>query len=116
MAAAFWKISVEQGATWRTVLTLTDADGVIDLTGYTARMQIRQEIDSPTPLYSLSTDPGGGITIDGPAGQITLTIDDETSTGWAWRYGVYDLELVSPGGDVDRLLKGEVDVDREVTR
>ncbi len=116
MPAAYWKITVEQGATCRTVLTLSDSDGTIDLTGYTARLQIRESIDSPTPLYSLTTDPGGGITINGPDGQITITIPAATSTAWDWRYGVYNLELVNGAGDVDRLLKGEVEVDREVTR
>jgi hypothetical protein len=114
--AAYWKIVIEQGATWRTVLTLMDPDGVIDLSGHTARMQIRENIESPAPLYALSTSPGGGITVDGPAGKITLVISDSVSTAWEWRYGVYDLELIDGDGDVQRILKGEVEVDREVTR
>lgn len=115
MSAAYWKIRVEQGATWRRVLTLKDASGApVDLTGYTARMQVRETLDAPTPLLSLAV--GSGISIDGPAGQITLVIADEASTAWTWRYGLYDLELESSGGEVERLLKGEFEVDREVTR
>jgi hypothetical protein len=113
--AAYYKIHVEQGATWRRVLTLKDDDGdPVDLTGFTARMQVRESQDSPTPLLSLTT--GSGITVDGPAGQLTLLIADETSTAWTWRYGVYDLEVESAGGEVTRLLRGEIEVDREVTR
>jgi hypothetical protein len=119
VAAAHWKILVEQGSTWRVVLTVYDEDGdPVDLTGYTARMQVREAVDSLSPVFSLTTPEGspGGITITGPAGQVELLIPDETSTAWTWTFGVYDLELVSPDGDVDRLLKGEFEVDREVTR
>lgn len=118
MTAAYYKIQVEQGSTWRRTLTVRDEVGdPVDLTGYGARMQIRESMDSPDPLYSLATDgPSPGITINGPAGQLTLVIANETSSAWTWRYGVYDLELESAGGEVERLLRGEVEVDREVTR
>lgn len=119
MAAAHWKIIVEQGSTWRVALTVYDESGApVDLTGYTARMQVRETLDAAEPLLTLTTPETspGGITIDGPAGRLTLLIADEMSTAWAWTFGVYDLELASPDGDVDRLLKGEFEVDREVTR
>ncbi len=115
MSAAYWKIRVEQGSTWRRVLTVKNDDGTpVNLTGYSARMQVRETIEAVTPVYSLTT--GDGITIDGPAGQLTIVIADETSSAWTWRYGVYDLELESAGGEVERLLYGEVEVDQEVTR
>lgn len=117
MTAAYYKIQVEQGATWRRVLTVKDEAGeAVDLTGYTARMDVRESADSHEPLLRLGTGTGGGITVDGAAGQVTLLIADETSAAWAWRHGVYDLELESPGGEVERLLRGEFVVDREVTR
>lgn len=119
MAAAYYAIHVEQGATWRRTLTVKDEGSPVDLTGFTARMDVRESIDSPSPLLHLGTvtdTAATGITINGPAGQLTLAITDEASTAWTWRYGIYDLELESPGGEVDRLLHGEVLVDREVTR
>jgi hypothetical protein len=116
VSAAYYKITVEQGSTWRRVLTVNDDGGPADLTGYSARMQVRETVGSPAPLLELTTETGGGITVDGPAGQLTLLITDEASTAWTWRYGVYDLELESPGGEVERLLRGELQVDPEVTR
>lgn len=110
MGAARYLIRIEQGATWKPVLTLRDTD----LTGYTARMQIRPDIDSTEILLELTS--GDGITIDGPAGQITLHLTDTETAALDWCEGVYDLELIAPGGDVQRLLKGPVEVDPEVTR
>lgn len=119
MAAATYKLVIEQGSTFRLLLRLTNADGTTpDLTGYTARMQIRETLDSPQPLYELTTQdrPAGGITIDGPAGTIALRVSAADTTALAWPRGVYDLELQAPDGDVGKLLKGEVVVEREVTR
>jgi hypothetical protein len=110
MGAARYLIRIEQGATWQTALTLRDTD----LTGYTARMQIRATIDSDTVLVELTT--GDGITIDGPAGQIALLLTNEQTAALDWTDGVYDLELTDPDGNVTRLLKGPVEVDPEVTR
>lgn len=110
MGAARYTIRIEQGATWRTTLTLADTD----LTGYTARMQARADITETDTLLDLST--GSGISIDGPAGQITLELADEQTAALDWTEGVYDLEIVAPSGDVTRLLKGPILVDPEVTR
>ncbi|MEW9530593.1 hypothetical protein [Microbispora sp. NPDC049125] len=113
MPAAVWNLLIEQGATWEVVLTLTDRD----LTGCTARMQVRETIESPTALLDLSTAPGSGIVVTpGPPGTITLRLSDEETAAIAWRHGVFDLELTDAYGDTDRLLKGEVSVDFEVTR
>lgn len=111
MGAARYLIRIEQGATWKPVLTLRDTN----LTGYTARMQIRPDIDSNVVLLELSTA-NGKISIDGPAGQIKPALTDVETAAITWTSGVYDLELIAPGGDVQRLLKGPVEVDPEVTR
>jgi hypothetical protein len=45
-----------------------------------------------------------------------LHIPGTVSSGWVWRTGVWDLELVDSGGKPLRLLKGAVKVSPEVTR
>lgn len=116
MAAAPYDITIEQGATWRTTLTVKDATGTtVDLTGYTARMQIRPSVESTTVLLELNTT-GSGITVTGPAGQIALLITATATTGINWTGAVYDLELTAPSGDVTRLLQGRVTLSPEVTR
>lgn len=120
MPAAYWKIEIDQGETWSMLLRLKNpADGdtpatPMDLTGFDVRMQVRESVTSPAPLLSLTL--GNGITVDGPAGEITLKVSDEETASWAWRYGLYGLEIESPGGDTTALLKGEVEVNAEVTR
>lgn len=111
MGAARYTIRIEQGATWRPVFTLRDTN----LTGYTARMQIRADINATDVLLELSTA-NGKISIDGPAGQIKPVLTDVETAALTWISGVYDLELIAPSGDVQRLLKGPVEVDPEVTR
>lgn len=114
MTATFYKITIEQGATFETSLTMTGRD----LTDCSARMQIRETVTSPTALMALTSSPAAGITITpGPPGLIDIVISATQTATLAWKTGVYDLELVSPDGTVvERLLKGDVVVDPEVTR
>lgn len=117
MAAAKLKLTIEQGATFRKTLTWkTGTPAVaVDLTGCTARMHIRTEIASPTPLVSLTTE-NGGIILGGAAGTIVLLITATATAAIAWEAGVYDLEIILANGDVRRLLYGPVAVSLEVTR
>lgn len=87
----------------------------LDLTGYTARMQIRQSIGSPQPLLELTTE-DGGIIIDAATGTVERRIDAAATAALTWTQGVYDLELVDPDGFTTRLAQGSVTVEREVTR
>lgn len=87
----------------------------LDLTGYTARMQVRQSVGSEQILLELTTE-DGGIAIDAATGTITLQVSATDSAAFTWRAGVYDLELIDTGGAVTRLASGAVTVCPEVTR
>lgn len=117
MAAFKAKLSIDQGATFRKQFiwkTGTPATPV-NLTGYTARMQIRPAVESATVLATLTTE-NGGIALGGAAGTIDLFLSHTATTAFAWEEGVYDLELITPAGDVLRKIAGVVVVTREVTR
>lgn len=108
--------TIYQGATFRKRLTWKAPDGTpIDLTGCTARMQVRPEVESPTVLLELTTA-NGCITLGGVAGTIELFVSDEASTLFTWTAGAWDLEIEFPGGDVRRLAQGSISVSPEVTR
>lgn len=116
MAAADYDLLIEQGATLSQSFVWTDSSGAaINLIGYTARMQVRSSVTSATTLLELTTE-NGGITITGGSGTVTLTQTATQTAAYTWRQGVYDLELVSGGGVVTRLVQGSVTVSPEVTR
>ncbi len=114
-------IKVRHGATFNPVITwrTVDEDGAaadpIDLTGYTARMQIRETVNAATILHTLTTE-NGGIFLGGVLGTITLFISDADTTGITPDACVYDLEIVSPAAQVTSLLAGKFTFTDEVTR
>lgn len=116
MAAAPLNLTIEQGSTFRFSLTWSDTFNVpIDLTGYTARMHIRDVITNPVFLLELTTG-NGRIAITPLLGKIELILSDTITAAITWTSGVYDLEIISPAGEVTRLVQGTVTVSPEVTR
>lgn len=108
--------AIERGATLDRPLVWKDGAGLpMVLTGYTARMQVRQSVSAPAILLELTTE-NGGIVITAATGTITLTQTPAQTAAYTWRRGVYDLELVSPLGAVTRLLQGDIESIPEVTR
>lgn len=110
-----YDLCIPQGATFSRVIKWKADGTLVNLTGYTARAQIRPTAASATTTLSLTTE-NGRIALGGSAGTITLSISaTDTAAIAAGRY-VYDLELVSAGGIVTRLLQGVVMVSANVTR
>lgn len=116
MAAGVYNITIEQGSTFTLNLTWKDSSGAaINITGYTARMQVRKSVDAASTTLSL-TSGAGDITLGGAAGTISITVSAASTASIASGNYVYDLELVSGAGVVTRLLQGAVTVSPEVTR
>jgi hypothetical protein len=112
--AGIYNFTLDQGSTWTLQIVYNDSNGnPVNLTGYTAEMQIRRKFDSDTAVLTISTS-NGGITITGPTGTLDLIATDEQADIDAGLY-VYDLEL-SIGGVRTRLIQGTVTVSGEVTR
>jgi hypothetical protein len=86
----------------------------VDLSGYTARMQIREKLTSDTVIHTLTTE-NGGIVFDNTLKTITLLIPDETTTEFNFVSGVYSLELMV-ANEVISFAGGNVALQREVTR
>lgn len=85
--------------TWQTDSSTGPA---VDLTGWTADMVVKA---GQFEVVELSTG-NGRIVIDGPAGTVTLSIDDDTTTTFDPATCDYDLMLTSPGGTVVPLVAG----------
>jgi hypothetical protein len=115
METGTYNFTIYQGATFSRVLTWKDSnDTAVNLTGYTARLQIRECLESESPFVTLTTE-NGGIALGGSAGTITLAISATLTAAITQSSGVYDLELIT-GSTVTRLLKGDVTISKEVTR
>lgn len=116
MPAIKYDFEIEQGADFSLAFRRKGDDGdPIPLTGFTARMQVRANVASNTVLLELTTE-NERLVIDENDGRVTIALDAETTAAVNWRRGVYDLELVSPGGSVTRLVEGAITVSKEVTR
>ena len=116
MAAVRQNFVIEQGASWSQQLTWLQPDETPnDLTGFTARMQIRETAEAAPPYVELTTE-NGRITLGGVLGTIVLELDHETTEELPAGKWVYDLELVSAGDEVTKLIFGSVKVPRNVTR
>lgn len=87
----------------------------IDLTGYTARMQLREKLDSTTILAEYTTE-NGKIVIDTATSKITVLVDPVTTAGYTFNTAVYSLELISSGNQVTQLIFGNITLIKEVTR
>lgn len=117
MTANNYNIVIEQGSKFAlTVIYKDDTGSIIDLTGYTAAMQIRKYIDSSDTIESLSS--GSGITITGASGQIDIEIGATNTAAYDFITAYYDLEITPASGadDTVRLLQGSVKLSKEVTR
>ena len=115
MAAGTLDFTIEQGATFNLLLTWKINNVAVNLTGYTARLQARIDVEEIETVLSLTTA-NGGITLGGALGTISLDQTAVQTTLLPAGTYVYDLELIASNGTVTRLVQGELDISPEVTR
>lgn len=126
MPAAKHDLYIEQGATYRRRLVFREADELdengevvpgqpIDLSGYSARMQVRRTQQGAVAI-ALNSTLDGGLHIDGPLGQIDIHMTDEQTDVLTPKTALYDIEIESPTGDVTRLMQGKITVDPNITQ
>jgi hypothetical protein len=109
--AGKYNFTIEQGATFSRVITWKDgANNLVDLSGKTAKMQIR---DSKNAVILTLTDTSG-IALGGTAGTITINRTADQTRALAFDTAKYDLEITT-GSNVKRLLQGVITLDPEVT-
>lgn len=108
-------VEIDQGADWFFNVTYENPAGTpVNITSYTAALQLRSLPESTTAVLSLAT--GSGITITGPSGLVAVHATAvQTGAIIAGDY-YYDLEITSPQGVVTRLVQGQAIVNPQVTR
>lgn len=115
--AGRYDFHADQGATFDRTITWKDHTGSpIDVSGFSARMQIRDRIGG-TVLHEFDSG-DGSIVLGGSSGTIRLIASATDTEDWTWSEGIYDLELTDEGSVpvvVTRLLQGRFHVSPEVT-
>lgn len=121
MPAERLDFAAKQGTTFRRVITYRDPDGqVVNLTGCTARLTVRDSYDDGAAVL-LSLTVGDGVTMGDAAGTITLEKLVPTDIAVDSRQGVppsrsgyYELNITWPGGIVEDFLEGRFIIKRGV--
>jgi hypothetical protein len=87
----------------------------VDLTGFSARMQVRAKLDDAVVIKELTTV-NGGIVINNTSKTVQLYMSAADTAAFSFQSAVYSLELVSSGNEVTQLVNGSLTLVREVTR
>lgn len=109
---------IAQGADYELELTrkwLCDGqpDQLIDMTGYTAVMQLRRTANSH-PVVTLTHT--SGISFGGANGKIFIVMTETQTAAIPPADYLFDLKIASPAGQTTRLIEGRVRVSPEVSR
>ena len=87
----------------------------VSLASYTARMQIREKIDTPV-LYELTTE-NDGIILNTADSTINLNIPAAITEAFTFKKAVYSIELINASNDsVTTFVQGNITLYNEVTR
>ena len=110
--AVYANISIDQGSDFTSIVTVEGSDGIaFNLTGYTARGQIRKSYASTTAVNFTAA-------VSSPSlGQIQLNLTAaQTRSMKAGRY-LYDIEVVQTStSKVIRVVEGQVEINPSITR
>lgn len=87
----------------------------VNLTGYSARMQLRAKIDSAT-IIDEYTNLNGKIVIDATNNSITILVSALDTSQYNFSSCIYSLEMESGTGVVTQIATGTIALIKEVTR
>jgi hypothetical protein len=106
---------VDQNATFSFIVEYKDEnDNAIDLTGASAKMQVR-DTKGGSKLAVTLTSPSGGITIDAPSGKLTVKMTPTQTSKIFYPKSSYDVMVVDSNGNKIKLLEGFMTLNRSVT-
>ena len=109
--ATYANIFIDQGSDFSFTLDLSTTIGLLDLTSYTARGQIRKS-------YTSSTSVDFDISINVSDSELTCGLTSAQTSLLKYGRYVYDIEILSSDDPavVTRVVEGQVDVTPRVTQ
>jgi len=106
---------VDQNATFTFIVEYKDNTGAaINLTGASAKLQVR-DTKGGTKLAFTLTSPSGGITIDAPNGKLTVRMTPTQTNKLFYPKSSYDLMLTDSNSIKTKLVEGFLTLSRSVT-
>lgn len=113
-------LSLRVGSTYRRTLIYQSGETPIDLTGWSARMQIREGTTLLADLVSAGDpDPtalvSGTLTLGGVAGTIVRLLTADQTAKLPVGVFPYDLKYTDSTGDEHYLLVGQISIEGSVT-
>ena len=99
----------QKGATFRKVLRLKQGGVPIDLTGWSARSQVREEPDGGTLVCEMT------VTITAEEGKMVLMVADDVTAGLTAGIYAWDLKATDADGIVRYYVGGKFGVVPSVT-
>ena len=104
-------LAIDQGSNTNVTILVTDATGSArNLVGYTSRSQLKRS-------YFSTTNTTFTVSISDPSsGEIVLSLTADQTANLKYGRYVYDVELVSNTGSVERIIEGIITVYPEVTK
>ena len=106
---------VDQNTTFTFVLEYQDNLGApISLVGSTAKMQVRDTKGGSKLAFTL-TSLAGGISINGPEGKITVSMDPSQTNKLFYPKSSYDIMVTDSNGNKTKIIEGFITLSRSVT-
>ena len=115
MKPAIINIVLYQGSTFRKNFQWLTESTPTNLSNFTIRMQVKQDYFSPV-VQEFSTATGGITLTDASTGKFRLEISASISSSLVFSKYIYDIEVDFPDGSTYRVIKGDINLDREVTK
>lgn len=114
-ATATKNFTINQGSSYRITFVLSKNGDPAILTGFTLRGQIRPSVNSNIVLLDMSSS-NLLLRVNHDRSAIEMVLPETFTRRVTNTYAVYDVEMVSVGGDVSRIVQGLITFVPEVTR
>jgi hypothetical protein len=109
--ATVYNLAIDQGSDFTSTIQLNNDTGTDrDLSGYSVRGQLRRSYGSTSNVAFTSNISSSST------GEVTFSLSSAATANLKYGRYVYDLELYTNTGNVERILEGIVTVYPEVTK
>lgn len=111
-----YNITIQQGMDFHIEFAWSTKNGAVitpvDLTGFAAKMQIIPLGTTDDPIELSTTGTAPAITIN--QNKFVIDLTDEQTKNYDFKSAKYEFEVISPTGIKSRMLRGRINIDKEL--